>query len=317
MGEAPRNESRLGKKMNEISSKQNENGLITFLRARRRIYRQAKRYQGAVVLATLSLPVISLVVATYLPQAKPYIAALALFFGVVDLFVFDRLQKGWMKTAAKLQESFDCEVLSMDHNDFLVGPQVDPEEIFSLASAKLADEDEQKLRDWYPVAVARVPLHVGRILCQRENLLYDSNVRRFYGRLLQVGVLVVIAGLFIYAIACGRSMAESLLTVFVPAVPAVNWALREFLRQRDTVETLERLKSESEKLWKRAIQGMGEVEAAERSRELQDAIYAHRVSSPLVFDFLYLFRRNDLEAQMNAGAGHFVAEYLKKNPTPA
>jgi SMODS-associating 4TM effector domain len=318
MGEASCDEAGgLGIEMNEIANKQNEDGLLALLRARRRIYGAAKMFQGTAVLGTLALPVISLAAAAFIPQAKLYIAAIALFFGVVDLVVIDRLQKGWMKVAAKLQESFDCEVLSMDPNEFLVGASVDPEEAFRWYSAKLTDEDEKRLRDWYPVAVARLPLHVGRILCQRENLLYDGNVRRFYGRLLQVGVLVVLACLFGYTIASGQSMANLLLTVFIPAMPAVNWALREFFRQRDTIETLERLKSESEKLWKKAIQGIDETEAAERSRELQDAIYTHRVSSPLVFDFLYLFRRNDLEAQMNAGADHFVGEYLKKSPTPA
>jgi len=108
-----------------------------------------------------------------------------------------------------------------------------------------------------------------------------------------------------------------ILTVLVPAMPIITWALREKYRQGDTIGTLVRLKAESEKLWKTAAAGMNGGAAAERSRELQDAIFSHRVSSPLVFDFLYRYRRNDLEAQMNAGAQHLVGEHLKKSAAAA
>lgn len=303
--------------MNSIASKQNEDRSLSLLRARRRLYRTAKRYQGAVVLVTLLLPIISFGVAAWAPDAKAYVAAAALLFGVCEVIFLDRWHKGLMKTAAKLQEDFDCDVLDMRRNEFLEGAYVDPEEVYDLSAKPLSPEGEKQLRDWYPVAVGNVPMHVGRILCQRENLLYDGNVRRTYSRLLRVGLLLLVAGLAVYSIAAGLKVESLLLTVLAPVTPIFNWTLREFFRQRDTVETLERLKSESQKLWKKAVEGMSPTEAAERSRELQDAIYNHRVASPLVFDFLYRFRRDGLEAQMNAGADHLVAEFQKKNPVAA
>lgn len=303
--------------MNSIPSKQNEDKNLSLLRARRRLYKSAKRYQGAVVLVTLLLPTVSLSAAAFAPGAMAYIAAAALLFGVCEVIFLDRWHKGLMKTAAKLQEDFDCDVLEMRRNEFLEGAAVDPEEVYDLSAKKFNPDGEQQLRDWYPVAVGSVPMHVGRILCQRENLLYDGNVRKTYSRLLRIGLLLLVAGLSVYSIAAGLKVDAFLLTVLAPATPIFNWTLREFFRQRDTVETLERLKSESQKLWKKAVEGMPVNEAAERSRELQDAIYNHRVASPLVFDFLYRFRREALEAQMNAGADHLVAEFHKKNTATA
>ncbi|MEJ1938594.1 S-4TM family putative pore-forming effector, partial [Nostoc sp. NIES-2111] len=196
--------------------------------------------------------------------------------------------KARMKAAAKMQEEFDCAVLDMHPNDFLVGGNVDPEEVFDQSKKPFDPTTEAQLRDWYPIAVDKVPLHVGRILCQRENLLYDSDVRKTYARVLRVGLAAVFLALFYYSLAAGLQLDAVVLTVWVPAMPAITWALREIFRQADTVETLSRLKSESEKLWKSAAAGpMAPEAAAERSRELQDAIYSHRVSSPLVFDFLY------------------------------
>ena len=303
--------------MNAIPSKQNEDKNLSLLRARRRLYKAAKRYQGAVVLVTLLLPIVSLSAAAFAPGAKAYVAAAALLFGVCEVIFLDRWHKGLMKTAAKLQEDFDCDVLEMRRNEFLEGASVDPEEVYDLSAKKSSPEGEQQLRDWYPVAVGSVPMHVGRILCQRENLLYDGNVRKTYSRLLRFGLLLLVTGFAVYSISAGLKVEELLLTVLAPAMPIFNWTLREFFRQRDTVETLDRLKSESQKLWKKAIEGMPMNEAAERSRELQDAIYNHRVASPLVFDFLYRFRRDGLEAQMNAGADHLVAEFQKKNAATA
>ena len=300
--------------MNSITTKQNENRSLSLLRARRHLYAAAKRYQGTVVLVTLLLPILGLVVAEWAPNAKAYVAAAALLFGVCEVIFVDRWHKGVMKTAAKLQEDFDCDVLDMRRNEFLVGAVVDPEEVYELSAKPLSAEGEKNLRDWYPVAVGDVPMHVGRILCQRENLLYDGNVRRTYSRILRGGLILLVVGFAGYSLAAGLKVESLLLTVLAPATPIFNWTLREFFRQRDTVETLERLKSESQKLWTRAVEGMPAAEAAERSRELQDAIYNHRVASPLVFDFLYRFRRDKLEAQMNAGAGHLVAEFKKKSP---
>jgi hypothetical protein len=303
--------------LNSIPSAQNADKNLSMLRARRRLYKAAKRYQGAVVLVTLLLPIVSLSAAAFAPGAKAYIAAAALLFGVCEVIFLDRWHKGLMKTAAKLQEDFDCDVLEMRRNEFLEGASVDPEEVYDLSAKKFSPEGEQQLRDWYPVAVGNVPMHVGRILCQRENLLYDGNVRKTYSRILRIGLLLLVAGFAVYSISAGLKVEAFLLTVLAPATPILNWTLREFFRQRDTVETLERLKSESQKLWKRAVDGMPANEAAERSRELQDAIYNHRVASPLVFDFLYRFRRDGLEAQMNAGADHLVAEFHKKNTATA
>lgn len=52
-----------------------------------------------------------------------------------------------------------------------------------------------------------------------------------------------------------------------------------------------------------------------RSRELQDAIYNHRVSSPLIFDWIYNRLRSQMEERMNAGAQELV-DQLRLTPAP-
>jgi hypothetical protein len=45
------------------------------------------------------------------------------------------------------------------------------------------------------------------------------------------------------------------------------------------------------------------------SRDLQDAIFSHRVSSPLVCNWLYSGLRSGLEQQMAGGFEHSVDEF--------
>lgn len=299
--------------MNHIIKTQNQDKMLSLLRARSRIYSRAKRIQGAILLVTLLLPLLSLAAASLIPNAKAYIALVSIFIGVGELLAIDRWHKGRMKCAAKLQEEFDCAVLDMPPNDFLVGGNVDHEEVFELSQKPFDEDGERRLQNWYPLAVGQIPLPLGRILCQRENLLYDSSVRTTYGVVLTWGLTALVALLAFYSLAMDLKIEALVLTVVVPAMPVITWALREKHRQKDTVETLARLKSESEKLWKAVLAGMDPAAAGERSRELQDAIFSHRVSSPMVFDFLYRYKRSDLEAQMNAGALHLVTQYQSQS----
>ncbi|WP_416761852.1 S-4TM family putative pore-forming effector [Roseateles sp. So40a] len=300
--------------MNDIGSRQNENRMVALLRARRRLCSRLKVYQGMVVAVTAALPVASWWMAIHQPSLKPYVASLALVFTLCEVVFLDRWLKGQVKTTAKLQEEFDCHVLDLSPNEFLVGTYVDPEDVHHLAAKTFDEVGERQLRDWYPVAVGRVPLHVGRILCQRENLIYDADVRKFYSRLLRLALVAAVVALLWTGMHV--PLEDFLLTYVAPAMPAMTWMLREFFRQKDTIETLTRLKGEAEKLWRKTMDGLLPQAAAERSRELQDAIYSHRVTSPLVFDVIYWLNRGSREGAMNAGADARVSDYqLKNTPT--
>ncbi len=78
-----------------------------------------------------------------------------------------------------------------------------------------------------------------------------------------------------------------------------------------TLDTLARLKTESEKLLTVTITGVDAAEARRRSRDLQDAIFGHRLSSSLVFEWIYNNLRPRLEARLVHGAEHWVNVYRK------
>lgn len=296
--------------MNAITTQQNTDDMLRLLRARRLLYRRAKRMQALSIGLTLALPILGALAATIWPVASPWIAAFAILFTVVDASLLDTLHKARLKTAAKLQEAFDCDLLSMDWNEFLVGPRVDAEEVYAGSSQRLSEADEAQIRDWYPKAVALLPMHLARLICQRENLMYDSALRRSYCTVIAwlVGVLVLLA--IVVGLAVTTSL-PALVLAAAPAAPALSWMLRETRRQRDTIEQQTHLKTKSQQQIERGLEGASEQECRLRSRELQDAIYAHRVSSPLILDIVYQRKRETLERAMEHGAQKWANDYQR------
>lgn len=294
--------------LNTIPQQQNGEDMLRLLRTRRLLYKRAKRMQGLSIALTLLLPLFGAAAAAFWPVASPWIAAIAIMFTVCDASLLDALHKARLKTAAKLQEAFDCDLLGMDWNDFLVGARVDAEEVYAGSSQQLGEADEAQIRDWYPQSVARLPMHIARLVCQRENLMYDSELRRSYCMVIGwlVGLLVFVA--VVVGLVATQTFAALVLAA-TPAAPALSWMLRETRRQKDTIEQQTRLKAESEKQIRHALSGAPAAAFDLRSRELQDAIYTHRVSSPLILDIVYQRKRDALERAMEHGAEKWVKDY--------
>ena len=222
--------------MNEIDKKQVETRMLNLLRARTLIYRRAKNVQAVGLIISLVFPIVGLIVSALLLPSKPFIAFAALMFSFLEVLLLDRWHRAQLKNAAKLQEDFDCTVLQMDWNTFLVGNRIDPEDVFADACKKLSDKDEQRLINWYPLAVKALPLHLARLVCQRTNLWYDSALRKRYRRVLLTGCVVLIAGAGVVSLAIDHTMTTFVLSTLAPMTPVMIWALRECNRQAATIE---------------------------------------------------------------------------------
>lgn len=294
--------------MNEIDKKQVEPRMLNLLRARTLIYRRAKNVQALGLAISLGFPIGGLIVSALLLPSKPFIAFAALLFSFLEVLLVDRWHRAQLKNAAKLQEDFDCTVLKMDWNAFLVGSRIDPEDVFADACKKLSDKDEQRLINWYPLAVKELPLYLARLVCQRTNLWYDSALRKRYRHLLLGSCVALIAVAGLISLAIDPTMTTFVLSTLAPMTPVMIWILRECNRQSATCELLDRLNDEVKKLWDHSRRGATEQEISTRSRELQDAIFNHRASSPLIFDWVYNLLRKKMEDRMNAGAEHWVNE---------
>lgn len=284
---------------NSISTKQQSPELVALLRARFRTYRSAKRTQALFVAFAIGLPMASTFLVPTYPELKPYLVMASLLLMLLDTGLVERIQKERLKRGARLQEEFDVEVLGLNWNQSVSGAKVDHEDVRAASVKPLSKKRESQLTPWYEPCVGDVEQHLGRLICQRTNISYDARLRRTYATFLLGGAITLGIALALLGISRGFTVSELLVAVTLPCAPIFAWALREHFKQADTANALTALKAQFETQWERAMAGENAAELEKGSRELQDAIFRHRASSPLVFDWVYdrLRRTNEDEAR--------------------
>ena len=295
--------------MNSIPQVQIEATQLDRLAAQRELYSRAKRVQAWQLI--LSVPCViawSFVVMAF-PALRSYAALWAIGVTLLDLVALDRWQKSLKERAARIQEQFDCDVLQLAWPD-LKGPRPDAEQVAEESSSyRRTDPQFTTIRDWYAPAVGRLPIHLGRLVCQRSSCWWDAKLRRRYS----VSVLIAL-GLFstlIVAVSLheSASLENFVLTGITPLMPAITLAIKQFSEHNAAAARADRLRDTSQKFWREALyEHLAVEEVSSRSRQLQDEIFEHRRQSPLIFDWIYQRLRNKHEELMNKGAEALVKE---------
>lgn len=295
--------------INMISTKQNAARQIDRLAANRQLYATAKRIFGWQVFIGGPVAVICAAIALLRPDLKGPIAAWSLAVVVLDLFWLVPWQKSLKRSAAGIQEEFDCDVLGLNWNDLKAGKRPDPE-LVRRESEKYQRWSKRmpSLEDWYPPRVDELPIEVGRIVCQRANCWWDATQRRKYAAWL-LGTVVIIS-IIICALALSHEASfESLILLgFTPLLPALLIALRQNIEQREAADRLDKLKEHCGVLWKAALSGKSKTALNEASRNLQDEILDNRRKAPPVLDFVFKRLRDTYNADMNYAAEQLISE---------
>jgi hypothetical protein len=290
---------------NLIPEKQNLEPFLRLLRARSQVYKEAVRWQVVQLVLTVVVPLLGGLVGIIVPATRPYVGALAVIIAISDTMWIDRYYRRKLKTAARVSEQFDCELLDIPWNKFAAGKPLDPEAVEAYATEWRGGDS--KLVDWYPPVVGKAALYQARVVCQRTNLWYDSELRRRYGLILLGGAVTLIVALAGAGMVAKLSVGDLVFTVMTPAAPVLIWAIRDYFRQRDAAESLEAIKGEVEGLLEKVAEGNCiPEEAGVRSREFQDAIYSRRATNPLLFPLLYNRMRPGMEMRMNVGAAELI-----------
>ena len=300
------------KTKNDIPARQALAENKKLLRARHRNYRAAKITQGVIVTLSVLLPIFGVLVGSHHPQVRPYVALAGLVLLLLETALIDRRQKDRIKRGAKLQEQFDTVVFELPWNRFVAGARVEPEDVRGLSAKPLSTTREKHFDAWYEPCVGRLPLHLARLVCQRTNISYDARLRRKYGDALLLATLIFGVGLLFEGLSMGPKFPDLVMTLLVPFMPVLTWALKERLQHANTSLSLTNLGAEWDKIWARALAGASEAEVKNDSRDLQDAIYQHRERSPLIFDWVYYRLRAANEDQ-----AHHAAEELVEMATKA
>ena len=281
--------------------------MVRLIWARDRTYQAAKYTLGWFVFGTAAIPVIGAVTSVFWPGLKPALALISLILLLLDVGLIDRLQKERLKRGAKLQEEFDTKAFELPWNKFVAGDKVAPEDVAEAASAPMPANRQKEIETWYEACVSRVPIAYGRLVCQRTNISYDSRLRQRYGNWLFGTTLVLALTVLIVDVLLDPKFTDVILGLAM-VTPMLSWSLREYRRQLDTCNSQQNLQSEFKTFWTNALEGASDEDLKSGSRQLQDAIYQHRASAPLVFDWVYNGMRSKNESEAHAAAEEFVKQ---------
>ena len=234
---------------------------------------------------------------------------------IIDVVILAPLVDKCRGKAAKIQEAFDCDVLSLPWNSITVGEQLSQEEIYVNANKfkmERGSEGFQKLRNWYCIEADTVPLNVARIICQRSNVWWDAELRTKFNQWLIVTSAILFGILLGLAIWGNLTIIGFFTKVIAPFMPMLIFSVRQSFQNNQTITTLDRLRKSADGAYDKGIsEQISDSELIDISRRLQDNVYVHREKSPLIFDWFYRRYKNLTENTMNASCVDLVNRYWK------
>jgi hypothetical protein len=299
--------------MNPIPTRQNEQREIERLAAKNFVYGVSDVVQWAQAL----FPVVNALVWPWLLTWKPNLKLWSGFCGFIipltDAVLLEPVQRFLRERGAKIQELFDCYVLEMDWNDLAANPKPTPECVHEAAGHfRNFRGNMARLANWYPIIVHELPIDLARIVCQRSNCWWDSKLRRRFA--FSIAAIVSLAVILAFALgsAGGMTLEEFVLAIIAPSAPALIWGLRELKRQRATAADGDKMLQFADGLWAKGLSDdFSESVLKQASRDLQDAIFQRRKTSPVNPTPLYLRVRKSYESQMTKAAEEMVKEFRR------
>jgi cell division protein FtsB len=298
--------------MNNIPQSQSHELQLNRLAAQRQLYTDAKTvFVVRIMIAVPAVIVWSFAVMAF-TELKVYAALWAIFATLIEILILSPKHDSLRKEAAKIQELFDCDVLLLKWQDIKVGRCPDPETITHYAlKYKKRDPHYSGLINWYPNAVGQLPVHLARIICQRSNCAWDSNLRRRYAGWLILLLIAMVILVFVIGVAGRLSLEKFILAVVFPLFPAAVLLIRQSVTNVKIAARSDSIRTHIADLWEEAIRGdIAPEMLANECRRLQDEIYEHRTMCPVIFDWVYNKLRRARDEEMNKTTEDLIKKAL-------
>ena len=305
-----------------VPQDQNSQQNLELLAAQKVMYSKAKRLVIWQWVLTVPVMVILSLTTLYLnSDASFYEVDASWLLGIVgalvtvfEVFVLGRWTSGLQEEAAKTQEMFDTSVLKLPWNDIVVGTRVEQEVINQHAREyKRQNPSSELIQNWYPEVFRELPEEGARLLCQRINSRWDSELRTRFSRYLLFAAIILFAVLFVTGLSFGFTLRTFATNVVLPFFPFLMFALKQHQGNSDSVKNLKGLKERLEDLWRQVLESRDAgSDLYAISRDVQNCIFSSRKTSPLILDRIYFKNRTQQEQDMNDTALHFVGEYKSR-----
>lgn len=291
-----------------ILARQNGADALQLLSAQRQLYSEEKQLLFVQVVLALGGSLVTFGIVSLLPQYTSQANAVAFLMAVIDCSLIQYFLGGKKKSAAKIQELFDCNVLQLN---WTAGQKPTPE-VFIAAADRHPTAKKASLENWYLGRLAEVPFPVARIVCQMTSVSYDTAVRKQYAIFLSfaLGILVLVS--LLLGICCAMPIDKLLSSILLPFLPGISFIALQMKEHVQAISRLKSLREETDRVWSLCKEKQPEDEAlTTESRQLQDKILENRSESATVFDVVYKVCRTKQELYGETLANHLIEDYKK------
>lgn len=291
-------------KKNHVNEMQNEPFSIDMLSAQRHYYSQAK----LIVYTSLFFCVIVVAVLSVLNRfySSEILGKTVLMYSLLAFILSSMLtnyRNKLQNLAARIQHLFDIKLFGLKWDTALCGIEPRIEEVKRGKQKK-----QNKLDYWYKDIPDDLPLDAVTLVCLRMNVEYDKSMKQNLSLLLYI--VVSLFAIIIVIANNERTIWDMVLYSIVPLLP-VSKFLYDVKRRIDSdKERLVRLDVSIDSLMKKAIQE-GVIEK-EELQNINNQIFEHRRTSPLVPDWLYDMLRDKEEETAAYSAKYYFGELRKK-----
>nr|WP_319374003.1 S-4TM family putative pore-forming effector [uncultured Methanobacterium sp.] len=264
----------------------------------------------------VSLPVMVATITVITRTISPEIALIPPLLGFIVtlsnfILIYPKISQIRVK-AFLIQQDFDCDVLELPWNRIKL-EKPDSEDINSFALKYLEkDPDLDKIGTCYPLSVTRVPLSVGRIICQRKFLGGDSRVREKFIRSVKLLVLVLFILSVIFATLNSLNIFQFLSNLLLPFLPAAVFITKLIQDNSNSINRSMVLKNKIENIWGEVLlSGLSDEKLFKLSLKIQDELFEKRKTDPVILYYFYEKFRDELP-NSSYTPDNMVKEYLSR-----
>lgn len=282
------------------------------LAAQRFLYSRTKIYYFSRLTTALLIAIIGPILSSRIPSTAEYIALFSICYLVLDLLVFESLESLIRTKAAKIQELFDAIVLELDWNKIVVGTKPDLEDIHENSQKLKHKKSIEKLQNWYPSKIVKLPISIARIICQRSNVWWDAKMRKVFFYTLVFLLIIIVIILLVVGLSQQQTLKNVIQGIFLPVLPLILMLLNQIIAQKNTIKYLHYIKNHTEDLLDGNFEEKNDFELSRAARTIQDEIYRHRKSCLPIPNFLFFKLRDSFEKQMIFNAEEKIEQILNK-----
>lgn len=212
--------------------------------------------------------------------------------------------------AAGIQELFDCEVLNIEWNKMLFTEKPENSDIHKYHKLREERNVNDDFVNWYSEPIKEVPNNIAKIICQRENINYDIEVRKNLMNWVVIVSISILAVLILFSSISDFTFRTFVINGITPFLPIFSISIKWYFEQQNSIKTLKEIKSIIENIWVNALENNQEPTNI-MVRQVQDRLYLHRREGALVPDYIYNKIRVNREQQMYFSVNASVLEYQK------